>query len=272
MSPHVAISDFLSRLRKQERPPDGGSAPVAHAYPTKGLPQFLAGLSAKEQPVLLDLGSVVGTNVTFFGEQLNCKISVEDLAKDIDRSRSGRPTERAAGVSRDAVSTGPGKLRRHHLLGYLRLPRAPCRCKCLAAQVARLLRPEGVVLAFFNHSEQAGGGSTYTRHVVVDRRTLEHKPYPAARGKQRPLLNRDIQRMFEPLKITDQFLLKTNMREVVFRKAAAASDVRSPNPGRAAAWHRGRGTVRMPCCTDAQLRPHRRATAAGRDGQGVGRP
>ncbi len=42
---------------------------------------------------------------------------------------------------------------------------------------------------------------------------------PAARGKQRPLQNRDIQRMFEPLRITEQFLLKTNMREVAVPQA-----------------------------------------------------
>ena len=57
--------------------------------------------------------------------------------------------------------------------------------------------------------------------------------YAAARGRQRPLLNRDIQRLFEPLRITDQFLLKTNMREVLFRKPAEAqppSSATSPEP------------------------------------------
>jgi hypothetical protein len=34
------------------------------------------------------------------------------------------------------------------------------------------------------------------------------------------LNNRDIQRMFEPLRITEQFLLKSTMREVLFRKPA----------------------------------------------------
>ncbi len=37
-------------------------------------------------PVLLDLGTVTGSNVTFFGERLGCKIIVEDLSKDIDRA------------------------------------------------------------------------------------------------------------------------------------------------------------------------------------------
>jgi hypothetical protein len=60
--------------------------------------------------------------------------------------------------------------------------------------------------------------------VVVDRRTLEYRPCPGTRQRQRPLLNRDIQRMFEPLRITEQFLLKTNLREVLFRKPADTAD------------------------------------------------
>ncbi len=54
-------------------------------YPTKALIKFLKLLKARENPVLIDLGPVVGANVTFFGEQLGCRIRVEDLAVDIER-------------------------------------------------------------------------------------------------------------------------------------------------------------------------------------------
>jgi hypothetical protein len=85
----------------------------------------------------------------------------------------------------------------------------------------RILRPDGAVLAQFSTTEsKVSGPPTYTKYIVVDRQTLQYRPYPAARGKQRPLVNRDIQRMFEPLRITEQFLLKNNLREVLFRKAA----------------------------------------------------
>src|SRR6187455_1722931 len=59
---------------------------VAEAsYPTKALHKFLASLAAGEGPLLVDLGPVVGSNVTFFGEQLGCRLRVEDIAKDIER-------------------------------------------------------------------------------------------------------------------------------------------------------------------------------------------
>ena len=186
------------------------------------MPRFLTALTAKDQPVLLDFGAVVGSNVTFFGEQLGCKIFVEDLAKDLDRH-----------VREDTVGALPEFLARRFpqadasfdgiicwdLFDYLEKPAV----QVLAEQVVRLLRPDGVVLAFFNHSEAVSAApAVYTRHVVVDPRTLEHRTHTASRGKQRPLNNRDIQRLFAPLAITDQFLLKTNLREVIFRKAAEA--------------------------------------------------
>ena len=70
----------------------------------------------------------------------------------------------------------------------------------------------------FNATEAVPTTKIYTRFVVVDEETIQHRSYAAARGKQRPLPNRDILRMFEPLRVTDQFLLKTNTREMLFRK------------------------------------------------------
>src|ERR1044071_1625704 len=78
----VALSDLFSRRRKEPADPDAGNPP---AQPTKGRARFVASLNARPQPVLLDLGPVVGANVSFFGEQLGCKIIVEDISKDIDR-------------------------------------------------------------------------------------------------------------------------------------------------------------------------------------------
>lgn len=215
----MSFTDFVSRLRGQHAvPADAG--PPSQTCATKGLPRFLSALNARSQPSLLDLGSVVGSNVTFFGEQLGCKIFVEDLAADIDRHvREGRTHELPAFLEarypQDAESVDG--IICWDIFDYLERPAG----QALAKQLVRRLRPEGVLLAFFHHAAPvAGADATYTRHVVIDPRTLEHRTYAAARGKQRPVLNRDIQQMFAPLTITDQFLLKTHVREVVFRKPA----------------------------------------------------
>ena len=78
--------ELFHRLRKPEPIGlDARASSVLQTHSTRGLARFVASLNGREQPALLDLGPVVGANVTFFGEELGCKIFVEDLSKDIDR-------------------------------------------------------------------------------------------------------------------------------------------------------------------------------------------
>lgn len=192
----------------------------APVYPTKALARFLASLATRSQANLLDLGPVVGSNVNFFGEQLGCKILVEDLMTDVDRHvREDRVADLPAFFKtrfRQESASIDGILC-WDLFDYLDKASA----QSLAQQLMRLLRPDGVLLAFFSTSEpQAGARPTYTRHVVLDQTSLQHRTYPGARGKQRPFQNRDVGRMFESLNVAEQFLLKTNVREVLLRKPA----------------------------------------------------
>jgi len=214
----MAITDLLKRRRKDEAESLDASGDSGVVLPTKALPKFLASLSSRDQPVLLDLGPVVGDNVTFFGEQLGCKIFVEDVVKDLERHlRDGKlealPEFFKTRFPQDDASFDG--ILCWDVFDYLDKAAG----QALAAQMARILKPDGVLLAFFNATEpKPDWPVAYTKHLVIDTGTLKHRPYPASRGKQRPLLNRDIVRMFEPLRVAEQFLLKTNQREVLFRK------------------------------------------------------
>lgn len=209
----MALSDLFARRRKEGQ--NGGDGLV---HPTKVLDRFLAGLGGRAQPILLDLGPVVGTNVTFFGEEVGCKILVEDLSKDIDRyvtegKLDALPAFFDTRFPQDA-ETIDGILC-WDIVDYLDRPSA----ERLARQLKRVLRPDGVLLAFFSTVDsRSTTRPTYTKHVVVDRTHLQYRPYAGSRPKQRPLLNRDIQRLFEPLRVTENVLLKMNLREVLFRK------------------------------------------------------
>jgi SAM-dependent methyltransferase len=223
----LSLSDLFSRKRKDE--PDaaeaGADAPV---HPTKALSKFLSSLNARSQPLLLDLGPVVGTNVTFFGEELGCKILVENVFKDIDRHISEGKIDELPAFFAQRFSQADGAVDGilcWDIFDYVDWKSA----QALARQLVRILRPDGAVLAQFSTTEsKAPIAPVYTKYVVVDRQTLQYRPYAAARGKQRPLVNRDIQRMFEPLRITEQFLLKNNLREVLFRKAAEPVAAKPP--------------------------------------------
>src|SRR5437016_13014825 len=80
---------LLDRIAPRKSEPDVvPTVSVAAGDPvfaTKALRKFLTCLTSRESPVLLDLGPVVGSNVSFFGEQLGCKIFVEDIFADLDR-------------------------------------------------------------------------------------------------------------------------------------------------------------------------------------------
>lgn len=189
--------------------------PPEPAHPTKALAKFLKLLQAREAPALIDLGPVVGSNVTFFGEQLACRIRVEDIATDIDRhvKEDNLAALPAFFESRfpQAAESVDGILC-WDVLDFLDRPAA----RALATALTRILRPDGALLGFFSTAE--GRSQVYTKYVVVDELNLRYRTYPAARQRQRTLVNRDIIKLFDGLRVTDSFLMKNNVREILFRK------------------------------------------------------
>ena len=215
--------------------------PTGPCSPTRALERFLAGLGGRAQPVLLDLGPVVGSNVTFFREEVGCKICLEDLPKDIDRHvTEGKLEELPAFFDTRfpyEAETIDGILC-WDIFDFLDRPPAERLARSSSACCGRT----GCCWRFSARRTRGRcPAPTYTKHVVVDRTHLQYRPYAAARGKQRPLLNRDIQRLLEPLRITENVLLKNNLREVLFRKPASGPD--------------GRGTARGALTQPPMARP-----------------
>jgi hypothetical protein len=215
----MGLLDRLSSRRSEPLPVPvpsraAGEGPV---FSTRALPKFLATLAAREDPVLLDVGPVVGGNVSFFGEQLGCKILVLDLFADWDRHvREGRPDAFPAFLAerfRQPAASVDGVLC-WDLLDYLDRPSA----SALATHLVRILREGGVLLGLFSAARP--DHPHYTKYVIVDESNLRYRAYPAACGRQGALPNRDIQRLFGSLRIADSFLLKNNIREILFRKPA----------------------------------------------------
>lgn len=185
---------------------------------SKVLPKFLAVLAHQSAPVLLDLGPVIGANVAFFGDRLSCRIQVEDVFADIEaQARRGAADGLWQSISQRLAPLAPASfdgILCWDVFDYLNRPTG----QALAARLASLLRPGGVLYGFF--------GTTpvdlvnYTRFVVEDQNTFRHRLYPATKVRRNVLLTRDITRMFDPLAVTDSVLLKTSTRETLFRKPA----------------------------------------------------
>ena len=216
-----SLTDLFGMLgpRKATEVAAAADSPVTSvseaAYPSQSLHKFLRCLQSTDNPLLLDLGPVVGSNVTFFGEQLGCRIRVEDIAADIDRHVKAGTVDQLAEFFPKRFTQDPGTVDGilcWDVLDYLDRPAA----QALAKSLCRLLRPDGCLLGFFSTAE--GAEQVYTKYVVVNETTLRYRTYPALRPRQRSLLNGDIIKLFKDLRVTDSFLMKSKLREMLFRK------------------------------------------------------
>ncbi len=210
------ISSRKSESEAAVFPPPADPDPL---FSTKALRKFLGCLTSRELPVLIDLGPVVGSNIAYFGEQLGCKIFVVDLFADLDRFvREGRIEGFGDFIEKKFTqeSASVDGILCWDFVDYLDKNTA----QQLASQLTRVLRPDGALLAFFSSAAQPGH-SYYNKFIVADEGVnLRARAYPALRGRQSVLLNRDIIKLFEGLRVSDSFLLKNNQREILFRKPA----------------------------------------------------
>ena len=196
------------------RPAASGGDPV---FSTKALRKFISCLTRHDPPVLLDLGPVVGENVSFFGERLGCKIFVEDIFADVDRHVRAGTLEALPAFLKKRFPQETGSfdgILCWDVMDYMERPAATE----LAHELTRVLRPDGALLAFFRAAAQPHHDAQYTKFIVADEKNLKHRMYPAARGRQAVLVNRDIIRLFPGLRVADSFLLQNNLREILFRK------------------------------------------------------
>lgn len=205
------------------RKPDAAAAaaPVAAAEPSvttsKVLPKFLATLSQKESPVLVDVGGVVGANVAFFGERLSCRLVVEDLVTLIE-AHAKKPAGDALSA---ALLKQLGALEPDSVDGVMcwdlfdYLDRATS--TALASRLVKLLRKGGVLYGFFGTSPAEL--TQYNRFIVQSPNSFRQRPYPATPTRRHVLQNRDLAKIFDGLLVAESVLLKAGTRETLFRKA-----------------------------------------------------
>ena len=216
----------VASLFKWPRKDDPSPAPGPSSRPepaeagatitSKVLPRMLAALQHASAPVLIDLGPVVGTNVSFFGEQLSCKIFVEDLFAE-------REAHARAGTLDRLPEALPARLRHEpasvdgvlcwDLFEYLDKPAA----QALASHLVRVLKPGGVLYGFFGGTP--GTLTEYTRYAVEGPGTLRLRHTPATPTPRHVRVVRDLNRLFEGLVTAESVLLKNLSRETLFRKA-----------------------------------------------------
>lgn len=177
---------------------------------------FLSLVFLRPAAEVVDLGPAIGSNITFLGERIGCRIHVKDLYADLERHAQQDALDRFpeflggrfAGYGDESIDA----VLCWDLFDYL----VPVAARALAGTLIQALRPGGALLAFFG----AGGAGerSYTRYVIEDEGHLRHRVSAAACGRQRVLQNRDILALFPGLDLFDSVLLKSGVREILFRK------------------------------------------------------
>jgi hypothetical protein len=220
------ISRFAQRAaRSPERtggdavgPPaaNGVAAPV---FRSKIFQTFLSVVRSQPAAELLDLGPVIGSNITFLGERVSCKIYVEDLYADLDRHVREGMLDKFPQFLRERLALADASLDGvlgWDLFDYLDAESATV----LADELVRLLRPGGALLAFFTTSPSSD--THFTRYVIEDEASLRYRVYASACGRRSVLQNRDIMKLFARVSLFDSVLLKSGVREMLFQKPLAS--------------------------------------------------
>ena len=221
----MALSDILKFGSKRPDEPGRGSVGDAPApkgaepvIASKALQRFTSALSNRDSPVLVDFGPVIGANVAFFGEHLGCKLTIEDLASELDKhTRAGTRDVLGDALARrftQANETVDGVLC-WDIFDFLEPPAA----KALAREIVRVLKPGGAVMGFF--CTKAVERAAFSKYEIIEESSsLRHRHHAGAGGPKFVLQNRDIIKMFEGLAVAESFLLKSNTREMLLRRRA----------------------------------------------------
>ena len=213
------LGALVTRLRR--RPPPVASVEERGPLPetcrtTHVLSDFVAEISARAAPVVLDLGPALGKNVAFLGEAAACKLVIEDLlgkragASNGDdgasRPRVSQPDESVDGVlCWDVLDHLDEAARRE-----------------LAAELSRILRPAGVLLLYQGLDPGAFSGRRVYEIAGPDRIRVRRSG-DAAQGIGRPFKHSELHEMFEGLTAVKTVLLKSRTREVLLRKSDPAT-------------------------------------------------
>lgn len=184
---------------------------------SKVLPRFLAAVGRQPTPVLLDLGPVVGANVEVFGDRLACRLLVLDLYQELGQPTGDEPEDAARLAEAfqrrlPAAADSVDGILCWDVFDFLDSAAA----QALATALVRVLKPGGVVHAFFATAPVET--DCYTRFVVEAEDRIRQRTYPAARQRRHVRQPGDITRMFAGLQISENVLLKASSRETLFRK------------------------------------------------------
>ena len=209
------IGALMSRLGTRQRGPVS-AVPINRAKVRSAclLANFVDALCKRPEPVVVELGPATEGNVAFLGEHVACRIFVEDLLARLSQVQGDTDLDVTLPRLEYADESVDGILC-WDIFDYL----SPNAGRELADDLARILRPGGALLLY--HRTESLSDPRRVKYEIVDESSLRWRICNDALPRPwRVIESREVAQMFRSLNIAGAIRLKSQMREVMFRKSS----------------------------------------------------
>jgi SAM-dependent methyltransferase len=185
------------------------------AFPTQNLKRLVSLVAGADRPQLLDIGRLSDQNIEWFIRK-GFRVFVDDqfrcLPPPVAPAPKGGKTPLPSPLPPLAYPDARfDVVVAWDLFDYL----APSQADALTAEVRRILKPRGLLLAFFHFDRKAA--AQHIRYRVIQDDRLEYLPATAAYNR-RVYENTEIQTLFREFDFVNSCLLANQVREMLVRR------------------------------------------------------
>jgi SAM-dependent methyltransferase len=196
---------------------ESGAAAARQIRRSTGLTEFTRALASKEGAAILDLGPTSPANINFL-TGFGGKVCNEDVVYASKESRYFTQREDGtSGIDPEKFFSGNLQHAEHSfdavlcwdVADFLTEPLV----KPLFERLGQMLKPKGVLLAFF-HTKEAAASAVHSRYNIVGGESLELEPRDDMRI-QRIFNNRHMENLFQGFSSLKFFLARDSVRELL---------------------------------------------------------
>lgn len=211
---------------QRAKPARSASSPAHAAYQTSILKDFIAAITRKENPVVLDLGPVVGSNVEFF-LNLGIKVYMEDFLAAYANPKYSVLLDEKMSLNEqqffnenfDYSNDFFDGLICWDFLSYLE----PKFARTFVERISAKMKPDSLVLGFFR-TQKSAGPTTLHKYRISSESFLEYIPLERTMEIKKVYQTRDVTQLFTEFNSQKLYLLKHQVLEVLLRKRSPATN------------------------------------------------
>jgi hypothetical protein len=216
----ASVTQNFFRLFRGEQPATGSETGQKEARPKRhssGLAEFTKIIAGRENLCILDLGPTSPQNISLLTGMGHRVYNEDVLLASMDPSLFSKAEDGSTSIDLDAFLSENLKYTGQQFDAILAwdIPDYlhESLVKAMVARLSSVMKPGGVLLAFF-HTRDAGPEAPYYRYHIGGKDSLDLQRGPQFR-LQRVFNNRHIENLFREFSNIKFFLARDNVREVL---------------------------------------------------------